>query len=276
MRLGEGVADLRVVDVLHVRDADADLARLELLHRLRERREVAELLDLELLAVRPEPDRLLRLEGALEHPHEHDDAAVRVVPGVEHDRLERRVGVAVGRRHLLHHGLEDLLDSDPLLRRARHRLGRVETDDLLDLPADLLHVGGGQVDLVDDRDDLEVVVERLVDVREGLGLDALGRVDDEDRALARGERARDLVREVHVPGRVDEVELVVLAVLRAVLHADGLGLDGDPALPLQLHVVEELGLLLPLRHRAGLLEEPVRERGFAVIDVRDDGEVADV
>ena len=91
------------------------------------------------------------------------------------------------------------------------------------------------------------MVERQVDVRERLRLDALGRVHDQDRALARGERARDLVGEVHVAGGVDEVELVVLAVLGAVVHADGLGLDGDPALALELHVVEELRLRLALR-----------------------------
>ena len=120
------------------------------------------------------------------------------------------------------------------------------------------------------------MVERLVDVRERLRLDALGRVDDEDRPLAGGERARDLVGEVDVAGRVDEVQLVVLAVPGAVVHAHGLGLDGDPALALELHVVEELRLLLALRHGAGPLEEPIGERRLAVIDVRDDREVADV
>ncbi len=190
--------------------------------------------------------------------------------------LSGRVGIALGRRHLLHDLLEDLLDADALLRGRGHRLRGVEADDLLDLGADARHVGAGQVDLVDDRDDLEVVVERLVHVRERLRLDALGRVDDQDRALAGGERAGDLVGEVHVTGGVDEVQLVVLPVLGAVAHADGLGLDGDPALALELHVVEELRLRVPLADRAGVLEEPIGERGLAVIDVRDDREVADV
>jgi hypothetical protein len=37
--------------------------------------------------------------------------------------------------------------------------------------ADLLGLGGGQVDLVDDGDDLVVVLDRLVDVGERLRLD---------------------------------------------------------------------------------------------------------
>ena len=71
-------------------------------------------------------------------------------------------------------------------------------------------VGVRQVDLVDDRDDLETLLDREVDVGDGLRLDALRGVDDEQRAFARGERARDFVGEIHVARRVHEVELVGL------------------------------------------------------------------
>jgi hypothetical protein len=59
------------------------------------------------------------------------------------------------------------------------------------------------------------VVDGEVGVGEGLRLDALRGVDDQQRALAGGERARDLVAEVDVAGGVDEVELVGLAVVCA-------------------------------------------------------------
>ena len=80
---------------------------------------------------------------------------------------------------------------------------------------DAVGVGLRQVDLVHDRDDLEVVLDREVGVRERLRLDPLRRVDDEQRALARLQRARDLVGEVDVPGRVDQVQLVALPRRRA-------------------------------------------------------------
>ena len=75
-------------------------------------------------------------------------------------------------------------------------------------------VGLRQVDLVHDRDDLEVVLDREVRVGERLRLDPLRRVDDEQRALARLQRARDLVGEVDVAGRVDQVQLVPLPARR--------------------------------------------------------------
>ena len=77
----------------------------------------------------------------------------------------------------------------------------------------LLGLGGRQVDLVEDRHDLVVGVERVIDVGERLRLDALAGVDHQQRALAGGERAVHLVGEVDVAGRVDQVEDVVLAVL---------------------------------------------------------------
>jgi hypothetical protein len=72
---------------------------------------------------------------------------------------------------------------------------------------DAVGLGGGQVDLVEDRDDLVVGVDRLVDVGERLRLDALAGVDHQQRALAGGAAsAVDLVGEVDMAGRVDQVE----------------------------------------------------------------------
>jgi hypothetical protein len=48
-----------------------------------------------------------------------------------------------------------------------------------------------------------------VDICKRLGLDALGGVDDEDRAFAGLERVADLVGEIDVTGRIDQVEAVV-------------------------------------------------------------------
>ena len=84
------------------------------------------------------------------------------------------------------------------------------------------------------------------------------------------ERARDLVREVDVAGRVDQVELVALPG-----DADRLGLDRDAPFPLELHRVEHLLAHLARRDRLGELEDAVGERRLAVVDVRDDREVAD-
>ncbi len=108
-------------------------------------------------------------------------------------------------------GFQNLGHADPRLRRSEHGVVRVEADDVLDLLDGLLGFGARQVDLVEDGDEFEVVGDGEVGVRQRLRLDALRGIDDEERALARRERARDLVREIDVARRVDEVEDVLLA-----------------------------------------------------------------
>ena len=80
-----------------------------------------------------------------------------------------------------------------------------DADDILHLLLDLLGPGSGQVDLVDDRQDLQVVVDGQIRVGQRLGLDALGGVHDKDRALAGCQAPGDFVVEVHVAWRVDQV-----------------------------------------------------------------------
>ena len=101
-----------------------------------------------------------------------------------------------------------------------------------------------------------------VKVGERLRLHALRRVDNQERALAGRQRAADLVVEVDVPGRVNEVEGILLAVA-GVKGGGGLRLDGNAALLLHLQLVQHLLLPRVGAHRARVLEQPVRNRALA-------------
>ena len=203
------------------------------------------------------------------------DALVLVVVGVEDQALQRVGRPPLRRRHPADDRLEDLGDADPLLGRGEEHLLAGDREDVLQLLDDEVGLGRGQVDLVDDRDDHQVLAQGQVDVGQRLGLDPLGGVDHEDRALAGLQAAADLVAEVDVARRVDQVEAVDEAVLRRVLQAHGARLDRDPLLALQVHGVQDLARHLPRIDRVGELEEAVREGRLPVIDVGDDREVAE-
>ena len=196
---------------------------------------------------------------------------------IDQHGLQGRLRVArVGGRQAADDGLQHVGDALPGLGRDLHRVAGLDADDVLDLLLDAGHVGGGEVDLVQDRDDLVVGLEGGIDVGQRLRLDPLGGVHDEERALDGLHGAGDLVGEIHVAGRVDEVQHVGMAVLRGVFDADGVGLDGDAALALDVHRVEQLVLHVALGHGAGELDQPVGERRLPVVDMGDDGEVADM
>src|SRR5690606_28865647 len=157
-------------------------------------------------------DPLAGAQGPVEDPDQQHHPEVRVVPGVDQHGLQRSVHVALRGGQAGDDGLQHVIDAEAGPGRADHGVGGVEADDLLDLGLDPFGLGGGQVDLVEDRDDLVVVVDRLVDVGQGLGLHALGGVDHQQGAFAGGQRTRDLVGEVDVAGRVHQVEDIFLAV----------------------------------------------------------------
>ena len=75
---------------------------------------------------------------------------------------------------------------------------------------------------------------------------------------------------------VDQVEIVDLAVARLVGQGRGLRLDGDAALLFQIHGVEHLLGHFAVGQAAAELDEAVGQGGLAVVDVGDDGEIADI
>ncbi len=274
--VGDRVADARVGHLLDLRGDEADLAGAEHGHVLHLGPEDADLVHLVMGARAHHLDLLALLERAVEDAHQHDDAEIGVVPAVDQQGLQRRLLVAGGRRQAGDDRLQHVGNSDAGLGGDEHRIRGVEADHLLDLLLDAVGFGGRQVDLVQNGHDLVSRVDRLIDIGERLRLDALRSVDHEERALAGLQGARHLIGEVDMAGRVHQIEDVVLPVLRPVVEAHGLRLDGDAALALDVHGVEHLLDHLTRGEGSGLLDQPVGEGRLAVVDMGDNREVADI
>ena len=116
------------------------------------------------------------------------------------------------------------------------------------------------------------MAERLGEHEPGLGQRAFRGVDEQDDAVHQAQRALHLAAEVRVARGVDDVDLVRP-------RSDGrvLGEDGDALLALEIVGVHHaLGDGFVRAERAGLPEHVVDERGLAVVDVSDDGDVTDI
>ena len=147
---------------------------------------------------------------------------------------------------------------------------------VLDLGLNLVGMGRGQVDLVDGGHNVQIGVHGERRVGNGLRLDALRGVDNEYRALTGCQRARDLIGKVNVARRIDQIELIRLTIVGVIGNADGIGLDRNAALALDIHGVEQLRLHVAFVDGMGELEDAVADRGLAMVDMRNDREVADV
>ena len=190
--------------------------------------------------------------------------------GVEDQGLERGVGIAHRRRSAGYHRVEQLCHALAGLGADVQHVFGGDAQNLLDLGGPALGLSGGQVDLVESSHHFELVLNGQIAVGQRLGLDALGRVHQQDHRLAGRQGTAHLIAEVHMAGGVYEVDHMAV-----VVEADALELDGDAPLPLQVHGVEVLGAHLPGVDRPANLQHAIGQRGLAVVDVGDDRGVAD-
>ena len=273
---GDGVAHLRRLELLDAGDDKAHLAGLQFIARHRLGREHPDLLDAVHGIGGHHTDAVASPKQPVHHAHQHHHADVVVEPAVDDHGPGRAFGVALGPRHAGDHRFQDVVNAHAGLGRAGNGVGGIDADDLLHLLLGAIRVGLGQVHLIEHRHHFHAQVQRGVAVSHRLGLHTLAGIHHQQGALAGGERSADLVAEVHVSGRVDQVEVVDLAVTGLVAQGRGLGLDGDAALALDVHGVEHLGFHLPIGQPTAALDDAVSQRALAVIDVGNDREVADV
>src|SRR5690606_33853980 len=106
----------------------------------------------------------------------------------------------------------------------------------------------------------------------GLRHRAVHRIDQQQHRVDHRQHALHLATEVGVAGSVDDVDAVAAPVDRGVL-----GQDGDAALLfLIVGVHYALGQHGAFVQRPGVFQQAVDEGGLAVVDVGDDGDVAQV
>ena len=157
----------------------------------------------------------------------------------------------------MNHRLENGIDVDTGLGADLGRVLGRDADNLFNFVLHPLRISRRQVNLVDHGENLKIVVQREIGVGQRLRLDALGGIDDQKRALTGGERAADLVIEIHMPRRIDQVEGIILSILRPILQPDCAGLDRDAAFFLELHIIENLIFHYTRLHGAALFDQAV-------------------
>ena len=151
-------------------------------------------------------------------------------------------------------------------------LGRIERREQVEnLVGDLDGAGVRPIDLVDDDDRLQPHLEGLGDDEFGLRQRPLGGIDQHQSAVNHVEDALDLAAEIGMAGGIDDVDAGVVPDQRG-----RLGENGNAALAFEIVGIHHpFGDALVLAKRARLLQETVDQRGFAVIDVGNDGDVAE-
>ncbi len=128
------------------------------------------------------------------------------------------------------------------------------------------------VDLVDDDDGLQPQLQRLGQHEFGLRHDGFRRIHQQHYAIHHGENTLHLAAEIGVTGRVHDVDAGALPIDRGAFRQ-----NGNAALALQIVGIERPLLhVLIVAHGARLPQQLVHQRGLPMVDMGDDGDVADV
>ena len=200
-----------------------------------------------------------------------DDAPEGVEHGVENQSLQRGFLLAHRMGDTLNDGGKNLFHAHARLARSADNLFTLAAQQLHDFIFHLIRIGTCHVTLVDDRNNLQIVFYRHVEVGYGLRLHALRGVHNEQRAFAGGNGARHLVGEIHVSRGVNQIQNILFLLIH-ILHLYGMAFDGDTPLFFKVHVIQHLSF--SHLYGIGKFQQPIRQGRFAVVDVGNNAKVA--
>ena len=223
-----------------------------------------------------QPDPVADAHGSFLDPDVNDNALVCIIVAVKNQCLQRRSRIPLGGRNVRNDALQHLLDVDAHFRRNPGRVHGRNADNILHLCSHPFRIRRGQINLVDHRHQLQIMLQRQIGVGKGLGLDALGSIHHQNCPLAGCQGTGYLIVKVHMARGVDQIEAVLLTVPGTIAEPYRPCLDGNAPFTLDVHIVQQLLLHIPLRNRIGFFQDPVRQGGLAVVNVGDDTKIANI
>jgi len=183
LRTRDGIAHAALSDILESSGHIPDITRTQMFDGTHVRAKNAHFKRFHLAAVRHDHQCRAGPALAVHHPDIGDHTLVWVIVRVKDEGPQRAIDIALGRADAI-----DYLSKQPLyplaiLRRDPEYGVFRHTQEFLNLGRNGVRISGGQVDLVDYRNDVQVVIKRQIEVGECLRLDTLRGIDNEKRAL---------------------------------------------------------------------------------------------
>ena len=145
-------------------------------------------------------------------------------------------------------------------------------EEIENLVQDLVRARVFSIDLVDDNNRLQFVLQRLAQNETRLRLRPIVRIDHQQHAVHHFHDPLDFAAEIGVTRCVNDVDPIAVPLESGVLRA-----NGDSFFALEIHRIHHalLNLLIGAK-RSRLAQQLIDQRGLAVIDVRNDGDVTNL
>jgi hypothetical protein len=108
-----------------------------------------------------------------------------------------------------------------------------------------------------------------------LSLDSLGGVHQEQSPFTGINGPAYLIAKIHMSRGINQIKEVDFSVRPGIGNGYSLTFDGNPPLPLYVHIIQYLILKIPIFYQTAFLDKPVRQSRFSVINMSNNTKVTD-
>ncbi len=175
----------------------------------------------------------------------------------------------------MYHSLQNLLDTNAVLRRDQRGILGFYADHILNLVLHPLRLCAGQIYLIDYRKYIQVMIQGQINIGQRLRLDSLGSIHHQDGPVTGSQTAAHFIVKIHMAGRINQVKDIFVAIFGLIDDAYRLGFNGNTPFPFQIHIIKHLGLHLPAGQKSCLLYNPVRQGGLAMVYMGNNTKIPD-
>ena len=111
-----------------------------------------------------------------------------------------------------------------------NNLTLVAAQQINDLPRYARYIGGRQINLIQDRNNCQILFHRQVNVRQCLRLNSLASINHQYRTLASLQTTRNFIAKIDMPRSVNQIQIDIF-----IPHSYRRQLNSDAFFPLQIH-----------------------------------------
>ena len=200
-----------------------------------------------------------------------NNSTERVEYRVENQSLQRSLFISFRMRNTLDHGRQYFFHSHTRFAGCTDHFLPLAAQQFNDLVLHFFGIGTRHIAFINHRNNLKVVLNCHVQIRDSLCLHSLRSIDNQQRTFTRSNRARHLIRKVHMSRSVNQVKDILLPLI-SIFHLDCMALDSDPPFFLQIHIIKHL----PRSHLNSVckLQQTVGQSRFPVVNMSNNAKVA--
>ena len=149
-------------------------------------------------------------------------------------------------RYIAYDRFQYILDIQTVFRRYQRCIAGIQSDYIFNFLAHNIRLCTGKINFIDNRNDFQIIIQSQIDIGQCLCLDALCRIHNQNGSLTGRKRTGYLICKIDMSRCIDQMENIILSILRFIFQLYGIQLDRDAALPFQIHGIQQLFLHFPL------------------------------